>query len=171
MKYFEIQRSLLQVTITLGTIIVIYLSPLLLCFSTPYEVQSCFILLPHPPPHGDGDGDGHLRHLNMATAAVSLLHFTRIPRHFSLFPLLVPRSLSSLSFRRSCKPRLCSSLFCADSRRHFAVTASSSSGRHCCLMVIVDFSSWHFIKQIGFILDVFLLLLLLSGIITLHLFL
>ncbi|KVH91267.1 GidA associated domain 3 [Cynara cardunculus var. scolymus] len=64
----------------------------------------------------------------MATAAVSLLQFTRIPRHFSLFPLLVPRSLSSLSFRRSCKPRLCSSLFCADSRRHFAVTASSSSG-------------------------------------------
>ncbi|XP_024996028.1 uncharacterized protein LOC112529160 [Cynara cardunculus var. scolymus] len=66
----------------------------------------------------------------MATAAVSLLQFTRIPRHFSLFPLLVPRSLSSLSFRRSCKPRLCSSLFCADSRRHFAVTASSSSDQN-----------------------------------------
>ncbi|KAI3504267.1 hypothetical protein L1887_32814 [Cichorium endivia] len=63
----------------------------------------------------------------MATAAVSLLHFARIPRRFSLFPILRPPRSSSLSLRRSYKPRLCFSFFRTDSPRHFSVTASSSS--------------------------------------------
>ncbi|KAL7608640.1 hypothetical protein Lser_V15G14112 [Lactuca serriola] len=62
----------------------------------------------------------------MATAAVSLLQFSRISRRFSLFPFLRPPRSSSISLRRSCKPRLCFSFFRADSPRHFSVTASSS---------------------------------------------
>ncbi|KAI3756795.1 hypothetical protein L1987_56618 [Smallanthus sonchifolius] len=63
----------------------------------------------------------------MAAAAVSFLHFTRIPRHFSIFPFLLPPRSPSVRFRRSCKPRLCFNFFRADSRRHFSVVPSSSS--------------------------------------------
>ncbi|XP_071716083.1 uncharacterized protein [Rutidosis leptorrhynchoides] len=63
----------------------------------------------------------------MATAAVSLLHFTRIPRHLSISPLFRPLYTPSISFRRSsCKPRIC---FNFVRTRKFSVSASSSSDK------------------------------------------
>ncbi|KAJ9535493.1 LOW QUALITY PROTEIN: hypothetical protein OSB04_un001380 [Centaurea solstitialis] len=127
--------SLLHVIITSGTIIVIYsFFLILLCFSTFEPVLSSS---PHPhprppPPPSPPPPPRPPPPFTMATAAVSLLHFTRIPRHLSLFPLLVPPSVSSsLRFRRSsCKSRLYFSLFPANSRRHFAVTSSTSSDQN-----------------------------------------
>lgn len=62
----------------------------------------------------------------MATAAMSL-HFTRLPRHVSLFPYLRPHrssSSSSLKFTRTCKPRVSFTFF---PTRSYSVTASTSS--------------------------------------------
>ncbi|GJY52320.1 tRNA uridine 5-carboxymethylaminomethyl modification enzyme MnmG [Tanacetum coccineum] len=62
----------------------------------------------------------------MATAAMSLLHLTRIPRHVSLFPYLRSHrsSSSSLKFTRTCKPRVS---FTFSPTRSYSVTASTSS--------------------------------------------
>nr|GEV56321.1 putative glucose-inhibited division family A protein [Tanacetum cinerariifolium] len=60
----------------------------------------------------------------MATAAMSLLHLTRIPRHVSLFPYLSPHRSSSLKFTRTCKPRVSFTCF---PTRSYSVTASTSS--------------------------------------------
>ncbi|KAK1430379.1 hypothetical protein QVD17_13067 [Tagetes erecta] len=64
----------------------------------------------------------------MATAAgVSFLHFTRFHHHISILPFLrTPRS-STISFRRSCKPRFCFNFFRPDSSRRFSIATSSSS--------------------------------------------
>ncbi|KAJ0594927.1 hypothetical protein HanHA300_Chr03g0113731 [Helianthus annuus] len=63
----------------------------------------------------------------MATAAVSLLHLTRIPRTFSILPFLRPPRSSSLTFKRTCKPPLCFGFFRSNSPRYYSVVSSSSS--------------------------------------------
>nr|XP_043629697.1 tRNA uridine 5-carboxymethylaminomethyl modification enzyme MnmG [Erigeron canadensis] len=65
----------------------------------------------------------------MATAAVSLLHFTRIPRnHVAIFPLFRPTRPSSLSFRPTSKSQILSFNYISTYfTRYFSVTASSSS--------------------------------------------